>query len=213
MPTRTSASDGSIPGGFCFRSGLLPQREIARIFLLVLIREYSFARPGNISGKVNLRKFAVLGKRRNAIVNRSVRLVGVVGVEQTLDQRNHFGNMSSRAGHDVRPFTTQRIEVFPQGLDVFGGVVVYCESSFLGLGDDAVFDVGDVHHVCDVVTLELQVATNNVRGYSRAEVPDVAIVPDGRATVIETDFALAHGTKLFELPGQGVSQTKHKADY
>src|SRR5687767_6901714 len=131
MPTRTSTSDGSIPGGFCFRSRLLPEREIARIFLLVLIREYSFARPGNVSGKVNLRKFAILGKRRNAIVNRSIRLVGVVGVEQTLDQRNHFGNVSRGARHDVRSFTTERIEVFPQRLDVFGGVVVYCESGFL----------------------------------------------------------------------------------
>src|SRR5688500_20340463 len=116
MPTRTSPSDGSIPGGFCFRSGLFPQREIARIFLLILIREYSFARPGNISGKVNLRKFAVLGKRRNAIVNRSVRLVGVGGVEQTLDQRNHSGNMSSGAGPDVRPLTTARRAVCPPRL-------------------------------------------------------------------------------------------------
>src|SRR5689334_19260586 len=61
VPTGTAASDFRVARGFGFTCGLLPQREIARVFLLVLVRVDSFTRAGDVAGEVDLRKLSVLG--------------------------------------------------------------------------------------------------------------------------------------------------------
>ena len=131
----------------------------------------------------------------------------MTGLQQFLDQRDHFGNVTRGARNDLRPFATERIEVFPERVDVLRGVVVDAQSGFLRLGDDAVFDVRDVHHVRDLEAFELQVATQDVGGDGRTEVADVAVVPDGWTTVIEANFAFAHGAKLFNLAGECVAKS------
>src|SRR5215813_7479896 len=109
--------------------------------------------------------------------------------------------MTRGARNQVGTFTAERIEVFPERLDVDCGVVVDTQAGLLRLGDDAVFDVRDVHHVRDFKAFEFQIATQNVGSDSAAKVADVTVIPDGWAAVVETDLALPHGAKFFDATG------------
>ena len=79
--------------------------------------------------------------------------------------------MSRGARDYLRSFTTERVKVFPQCVDVFRRVIVDAESGFLRLGDDAVFDVRDVHHVCDFEAFELEISAQDVGGDCERKLP------------------------------------------
>ncbi len=130
----------------------------------------------------------------------------MVCVEQLLDQRNHFRNVTRSARHDFGAFAAKRVEVFPQRVDVLRGVVVDTQSRFLRLRDDAIFDVRDVHHVRDFETFELQIAAQDVGGDGAAEVTDVTVIPNGWTTIIEAHLAILQRVKLFDTPGECISE-------
>src|SRR6185295_252419 len=130
--------------------------------------------------------------------------------QEFLDQRNHLGNMSGCARDYLRPFATERVKVFPESVDVLRSVVVDADSSFLRLGDDAIFDVRDVHHVSDFEAFELEIAAQDVGGDGRTEVADMTVVPDSGAAIVHANFAFAHGTKFFNLAGECVAKSKHE---
>src|SRR5215213_2304724 len=121
--------------------------------------------------------------------------------QQVLDNCDHLGNVTRGAGDNVRALAAERVEIFPQRVDVLRGVFVDCQAGLLRLGDDAVFDVSDIHHVRDFVAFELQVSTHDVGGDSAAKVADVAVIPDGRPAVIEADLAFAQRAKFFDATG------------
>src|SRR5215213_171023 len=129
--------------------------------------------------------------------------------EQFLDQRDHLGNVACGAWHHVGPLAAECVKVFPERVDVLRGVLVDRQAGFLRLGDDAVFDVSDVHDMRDLVALELQVTDHDVSGDGAAEVSDVAVIPDGRTAVIEADLALAQRAKFFDATGQGIPKLEH----
>src|SRR5262245_18958175 len=117
--------------------------------------------------------------------------------------------MTSRAWHDFRPFAAKRVEVFPERVDILRGVIVDTQTRLLRLRDDAVFDVGNVHHVSDFETLELQVAAQDVGSDRAAEVTDVTVVPDGWTTVIETHLAFFERVELFNTTRQCITESQH----
>ncbi len=80
---------------------------------------------------------------------------------------------------------------------------------FLRLRDDAIFDVGDVHHVRDLEAFELQVTAQDVSGDGAAEVADVTVVPDSWTTVIKAHLAIIERVKLFDPAGECVSKSEH----
>jgi len=57
--------------------------------------------------------------------------------------------------------------------------------------DDFVLHVRDVHHLPDGVTLEFEVAADEIAEDERAPVADVREVIDGRPAAIHADLALA----------------------
>src|ERR1051325_4897613 len=201
MPAWSTAADGRIPRRFSFARRFFPEREVARVFFLVAIGVYSFTCARDVAGEVDLRKLAVLRKRSDAIVDRLVGAIRMTGLEQFLDQVHHFGNVTRGARNDVGTFATERVEVFPQRLNVDRGVVVDTQAGFLRLGDDAVFNVSDVHYVRDFEAFVFQVAAQDVGGDGAAEVADVAVIPDSRAAVIEPDLTFARGPKFFDATG------------
>src|SRR6267142_1094691 len=118
--------------------------------------------------------------------------------------------MARGARHNLRPLATERVEVFPKRLDVLRRVIVNRKSSFLRLGDDAILDVRDVHHVRDFVTLELEITAHNVGSDGRTEIAEVDIRPHGWAAIVETNFAFSHGAKFFDLAGECVAKLEHE---
>jgi hypothetical protein len=81
MPARPAATNGSVPRGFGFARRFFPEREVARVFLFILVGVDSFARARDVAGEVDLRQLSVFGKRSDAIVNGTVRSIRVLGRE------------------------------------------------------------------------------------------------------------------------------------
>src|SRR5215213_5688420 len=125
----------------------------------------------------------------------------MVGREQLLDQRDHLGYVAGGAWNNVWAFAAERVEVFPERVDVLRGVFVDRQTGLLRLGDDSVLDVSDVHDVSDFVAFEFQVTAYDVCGNGAAEVADVAVIPDGGTAVVETDLAFAQRAKFFDPAG------------
>jgi hypothetical protein len=63
--------------------------------------------------------------------------------------------------------------------------------------------------VCDLISLELQVTTQNVCGNGAAKVSDVSVIPDGWTTVIHADLTLADGVKFFNAARESVPKLEH----
>src|SRR5712671_6791200 len=93
MPAGTAAPDRSVPGRFFGFVWGLPKSEITRVFLFVFVGVDALARAIDVAGQIDLGKFAVLGKRFNPVIDRTIRLVGVVTLFQFFDQRNHLRNV------------------------------------------------------------------------------------------------------------------------
>src|SRR5262245_40721371 len=117
--------------------------------------------------------------------------------------------MTSCARHHFWSLATKGIKVFPQRLDVLSGVFIDGLACLLRLGDDAVFDVSDIHHVRHLEAFEFQITTEDVGRDCRAKVTYVAIFPNGWTAVIELNFALLHGAKLLDTTGKCVANSKH----
>src|SRR5690242_15498558 len=131
MPARAAAADGRVPRGLRFAGRFFPEREVTRVFFLVTIGVDSFTRAGDVAREVDLRQLSVLRKRSDAIVDRLVRTIRMTGLEQFLDQADHFGNVTRGAWYYIGAFATERIEIFPERLDVDRGVVVDTQAAFL----------------------------------------------------------------------------------
>ncbi len=188
----------------------LPEREVARVLLLVLVGVDALAPADEVAREVYLRELAVLGERADAVVVRAVGLVGVPRLFEPPDDVDHLGDVARRAGRHLGALGAERVEVFEEGVDVLCRVLV---DGLAPLGrelDDAILDVRDVHHVRDLVAAVLEVAAQHVaEGGHRAEVADVRVVPDGRAAEVEFGLALFHGAELFEPAGEGVEEFEH----
>src|SRR5436305_762785 len=156
----------------------LPQSEVARVLLLVLVRVNALAAAQTVSGEVYLRELAVLWERADAVVVRAVGLVCVAPGFEPLDDVNHLFDVSRRARRHFGPLGPERVEVFEEGFGELRRVLVNALPLCARELDDAVFDVRDVHHVPDLEALVLEIAAQNVgEGGHRSEVADVRVVP------------------------------------
>jgi hypothetical protein len=69
MPAGTSTPNRCIPRRLRVRLRLFPKSEVTSVFLLVLVCIDALATTGNVSGKIDLGKFAVIRKRGNAVID------------------------------------------------------------------------------------------------------------------------------------------------
>jgi hypothetical protein len=198
VPAGTPATDLGVPSGLVPGFGGLPEGEVARVLLLVLVRVHALAAADDVALEVGLRELAVFGERLDAVVVRAAGAVGVPLRFEPLDDLDHLRDVSRRARHDVGALAPQGVEVFPERLDVARRVVVNREAALLRVLDDAVFHVRDVHHVHDFVAAVFEVAGERVaEDAERAEVADVREVPDGRAAEVNPRPALPQRSELF----------------
>src|SRR5512140_192494 len=75
MPAGAAASERRVPARLIVRPDKLPQGEIARVFLLVFVSVDTFAAAGDVAFETDLRQLAVFRERRDAVVDRTVRLI------------------------------------------------------------------------------------------------------------------------------------------
>src|ERR1700722_7903996 len=82
VPARPSRADLALPKYFAF-FGRLPQNEISRVGLVVLIDVN--ARAGADAGEIVVGELAIFRKLRNAVINRALTLVSAPALAQLLD--------------------------------------------------------------------------------------------------------------------------------
>src|ERR1700732_412016 len=102
------------------------------------------------------------------------------------------------------PLDPQRIEILEKRLDVFLVELVDRLPMLGRLLDDAVLDIGQVHHLGHAVSQREQLPPKQVFEEEGPEVADVRIVVDGRTARIHPDVAHFDRLELFHLATQGV---------
>src|SRR4029450_1753591 len=104
VPPRAALAEGALPCGLVVLAPL-PEREVARRFLLVLVAldaravlELALLDPGEA---------AVRGKGRDPVIGRTLAVVRQPLVAQALDHLDHLGHVVGGAGVDLRPLYAQ----------------------------------------------------------------------------------------------------------
>src|ERR1700693_533701 len=156
---------------------------------------------------VEMREFAIPGEGGDPKVGRTVADIGVAFLVEQVDQRDHFEDVFRSPRVMLGPLDTQRIEILEKRLDVFLGELVDRLAMLGGLLDDAVLDVGQIHHLGDAVSLLQQDPAQQVLEEKGAEVADVRVVVDGRTARIHPDVAHFDRLELFHLPTHRVVET------
>src|SRR6185436_18626180 len=113
MPARTTAANRRVPRSFSFPRWFFPERKVARVFFVVTIGVHSFTGARDIAREIDLREFAVFRERIYAVVDRLVGSICVTACEQSLDQFDHFGDVTRSARNYFGTFATECVEVFP----------------------------------------------------------------------------------------------------
>ena len=120
MPAGPPAPQGRVPEGLAFLGGL-PEDEIARVGLVVLVRVH--ARAGANPREINLGELAVGRERPDAKIDRSFAPVSEALLLEPLDQIHHVIDMIGGAHDDFRVLQAEQRAVNFMGFDELVGVV------------------------------------------------------------------------------------------
>src|ERR1043166_3495976 len=80
VPAGAALAERRLPGRLVRLLLCLPEREVARVLLLVLVGVHALAGAGDVAREVDLRELAVVGERADAVVVRAFGLVCVAAV-------------------------------------------------------------------------------------------------------------------------------------
>src|SRR5207253_8252541 len=94
-----------------------------------------------------------------------------------------------RAWELLGGLSAQRAHVLEEGLREWSRVLGDGDTSVLGLVEDPVVDVGQVHHMGEPETGHLKVPAQQVVEEEREQVAYVRVVPYGRPACVHADLA------------------------
>ncbi len=206
MPAGPAAPNRRIPRGFA-RLGRLPQRKIARRVLLVLVQVHAGAvlHPAQIL----LAQLAVIGEGREAKVPAPVLgLVSRPGRRQPLNQFHHARNVLGGPRDDLRPLNPQGIQILKKSLLETLRVLADGNPCRRRVANNLVVHVGDVHHVADADSGQLQEAPQHVHLQERAEVADVAVVVDRGPAGVHAEGCAVGGRERVHLSREGIKEAQ-----
>src|SRR5207253_9559109 len=205
VPARTPGAQRRLPGLFARLAGL-PEDEITRVILPVVVNVDPSARPQPTD--VEVRQPTVAWKRRDPEVGRAIANVGVALLVEDLDQPHHLEDVSGGSRVLLRPLDAEGIEVLKERLDVFLGELVDGDSGIRRFLDDAVLDIGQIHHLRHLVTLLSQHAPKQILEEERSKIPDVSKIVHRRAAGVHPNVTRLERSKLFDLAAHGVVQAQ-----
>ena len=104
----------------------------------------------------------------------------------------------------------QRVEILEEGLDVLLRELVDRLAMLGRLLDDAVLDVGQVHHLGDAIPLLEEDAAQQVLEEEGAEVTDMRIIVDGRAAGVHPNVAWLDRHELFQPAAHRVVEAQRR---
>jgi hypothetical protein len=110
---------------------------------------------------------------------------------------------------DLRPFHSELIKVFPEGIDVRLREFIDTYPAVCGLVDYPVVNIGEIENVGHFVAFIFQVSTQNVAENERTEVSNVRKIPNGRAANVHLHAAVFHRNKFLDAARERVKETEH----
>ena len=191
--------------------GRLPQHEVARVVLRVLVHVHADARLHAFG--VEVRQAAVGRERRDLEVDRPVATVGVAVV---LERQHHLAHRAEvhlvgGARRLLRRLEAQARRVLAERLDPGVGVLAQRLAGLGGAGDGLVVHVGVVEDAAHLMAAEiLQRPAQHIEADEGAEVADVAAVVDGEPARIHPHGVVVRRRERLFLSGQRVVQTQHR---
>ncbi len=194
VPARPPAPERRIPGPaqlLVLRVRVLPEREVAHRLLVIFVRRHALA--GLQSFPVEVRQRPVRGKARDPEVHVAVRDVRVLVLDELADHLDHLGNVLGRARVVRGWLGAKRAHVLEESGDVRFDVLADRDPGVHRLVEDAVVDVGEVHHVGHLVAADLKMAAGEVIDEKSPKVPDVRVVPDCRPARVHAGMAWFEG--------------------
>ena len=182
VPSRAPRTPRARPGGLA-GLGAFPEREIERVAL-----HLSHLDPHPLAQVVHLapRELAVLRIAPHVEIDVDPRDVGVLLLDEALDQRDDLGQVLGRPRIVGRALDVQEIGIGEEGLHVPLGHLVERNALLVGALDDPVVDVGEVGDVDDLEALRFEVAPDHVPRHGVAHVPHVRLVLHGHAAHVHS---------------------------
>jgi len=100
----------------------------------------------------------------------------------------------------------EAVQVLEEGLDVWSRDLGHGAPLKPGLADDLVLDIGDVHHLQDLVSPEAQIAAQEVLKDVGPEVPDVGEIVDRGPTGVQADPTRLQRMELLQASRHGIEE-------
>ncbi len=151
-----------------------------------------------------MRQRAVRGKARDPEVHVAVRDVRVLAFDELADHLDHLGNVLGRPRVVRGRLGAKCAHVLEKSGDVGFDVLADRDPGVHRLVEDAVVDVGEVHHVSHLVAADLKMAAGEVIDEKSPKVPDVRIVPNCRPARVHAGLAWFEGLEHILRARQGV---------
>ena len=187
----------------------LPEREVADVLLVVFVRRAPQARA--LVVEVDVGELAVAGELADLEVDRAVlALVRDALLHELGDERDHLGDVVRRRGVDLRRLDVQLLQVGEERVLVRLRVVGQSDARGVCAADRLVVDVGEVHHLADLHSVELHDAAEDILERVGAEVADVGEVVDGGSARVEADRVALEGPELLDSSRQRVVDVHHR---
>ena len=202
VPPRSALAPGRAPHGSdlsVYVLGLLPEREVADVVLVVLVGGDAFAAAHLF--EVDARELAVVGEGRDVEVDGLVDDVGASVLDESRDEGDHLVDVPGRSWVDISRSNAERFEIFEETADDGLGELVERDALFEGSGNGLVVDVGQVGDEGDVVPLPLEVPVEKVIEEERPVVADVRELVDGRPAGVHADGSRLERLELLEFAG------------
>ena len=204
VPAGAAGSPRAGPGGLA-RLGRLPQGEVGRV-PLPLGHAAPFALHLFRGAIAELAVIVVLG---HVEVDVALGLVGKALGDQRLREVDDLVDVLGAAGEVVDGVDAQGIDIAKVVGRHLLGQGGHRDPAGIGLVDQLVVNVGDVHDERHVVARVGQVAFDGVEDHRADHVPDVAWLIDGGAAQIDSNLAGLDRLERFFRTGKSAVEANH----
>src|ERR1700722_11379503 len=111
---------------------------------------------------VDVGQLSVIWEFRDAVINGSFALIRERFLTQLLNEPHHAIDVVGRARPMLGRFQTQSFAIIKKSLREFFGIFPNAHTSSSGIGDNAVVDIGKIHHLRHFESARLQETPQNV---------------------------------------------------
>ena len=120
--------------------------------------------------------------------------------------------MVSRGGIFLCPLNSEGVEIIEKRLSISAGKLFERDSFGPRVADSLVVNISDVHHLCHLVSGILKIATEQILKHVGAEITDMCVKINCRATGIQANEIFFNRYELFFFSGKTVLEDKWHKD-